>query len=106
MALTATEINKIARILGTTKRYLNAHIENLGDDLTAQDETDIRAEITRWDAGAGVDFTYVHPNVKNFGAEIDAEDVKRDIRRNIAVLLDFDVSAYYSSGVGTVQIGL
>lgn len=106
MALTTEEINKIAKILNLPKSYINAQIDVLGDDLTAQDETDIRAELTRWDGGAGADFVRIHPKEKNFGAEIDPDDTKADIRRNIAILLGLETSAYSSYGMGTLEIGL
>ena len=103
MSLTPEEINKIAKILSVGKSYLNAQISSLGTDLTAQDETDIRAELTRWTT-AGAKFTKIQPNPQNKGAEVNPELVKNDIRQNLRVLLDLETVGYY--GIGTLEIGL
>ena len=88
MAFTETEKLKIAKILGTNYVEVNDQIFNLGETwITATVETQVRAEITRWDAGAGTDFVSVEPNAANYGARIDPELEKEDIRRNIANLL-------------------
>lgn len=104
MTLTDEEINKIAKILGITKRYLNAHLTSLGTDLTAQDETDIRAEIVKWEAldEAGTGVVKIHPTESNFGAETMQGSSKDEIARNIAIFLDFEINAY--PGIGTIQI--
>ena len=90
MAVTLTESEKLkcAQILGVDYIKVNDQVFNLGDEwITASVETEIRAQIARWDAGAGSNFVSVEPNTANFGARIDPELEKADIKRNIANLL-------------------
>ena len=90
MAVTLTESEKLkcAQILGVDYIEVNDQVFNLGDAwITASVETEIRAQIARWDAGVGTDFVSVEPNTANFGARINPELEKADIRRNIANLL-------------------
>lgn len=90
MAVTLTETEKLkcAQILGVDYIEVNDQVFNLGDQwITAAVETQIRAQITRWEAGAGTDFVSVEPNTANFGARIDPELEKNDIRRILANLL-------------------
>lgn len=106
MAFTATEKISIKKILGITLGLLNAQLTSLGADLTAETETDVRNELDRWDDGASTNFVRIHPKEANFGAEIDPGDVKADIKRNIAILLEFASVASSYSNMGTIQIGL
>lgn len=90
MAVTLTESEKLkcAQILGVDYIKVNDQIFNLGDEwITPSVETEVRAQIARWDAGAGSNFVSVEPNTANFGARIDPELEKADIKRNIANLL-------------------
>lgn len=103
MALTEAEKLTIARILRVTPTYLGAQITSLGATLTAEVETAIRAELSRWET-AGIDFVKVHPKEKNFGAEINPALEQQDIRVNLAVLFEMPV-AVYTVGMGTLQIG-
>jgi hypothetical protein len=89
VALTEAQILKCARILGVTYIDVNDKITNLGTNyITAQVQTDIAAELLRWDT-AGIDFVSIEPQEKNFGARIDPEKQKNDIRKNLATLLYF-----------------
>lgn len=88
MALTEAQKLKLAQILGVDYITVNDQIFNLGTAyITAEVETQLIAQITRWDAGAGTDFVSVEPNTANFGARIDPNLEKADIRKNIANLL-------------------
>lgn len=90
MAVTLTEAEKlnIAKILNTDFVTINDQIFNLGTAyITPAVETAIRAELTRWSSGAGSEFVTVEPNTANFGARINPELEKADIRRNLANLL-------------------
>jgi hypothetical protein len=88
MALTETQKLKLAQILGTDYITVNDQIFNLGTAyITAEVETQLIAQITRWDAGAGTDFVSVEPNTANYGARINPDLEKADIKRNIANLL-------------------
>jgi hypothetical protein len=104
MALTAAQINQIAIILGVGKSVINAQITSLGTDFTAQDETDIIAQIALWDAGATTPFVKVHPMESNFGAETEVGSDQNSIIRAISTLLQFE--NVYSGSIGTIQIGL
>lgn len=87
MALTEANKISIAQILGITVAEVSLQEANLGVYLTAGMITAIQAEITRW-VTAGINFTAIEPKEKNFGARIDPNAAKADIRRNIAVLLE------------------
>lgn len=104
MAFTEAEKLKIAKILGTDYIEVNDQIFNLGTDwITAEVETQVRAEITRWDAGIGTDFVSIEPNTANYGARIDPNLEKDDIRSNIANLLYLTDYVKRSSGVSLVR---
>jgi hypothetical protein len=90
MAVTLTESEKlkIAQILGVNYIEVNDQIFNLGDTwITPAVEDGVRELIGRWDAGVGSDFVSVEPNTANFGARINPDLEKADIRRSIANLL-------------------
>lgn len=57
----------------------------------ADTQSAVELQMERWET-AGVDFVKVHPNVRNFGAEINPEREKADIRQNIAILLEFPLA--------------
>jgi len=88
MAFSEAQRNKIAKILGITPDILYYHLTSGAFELTSQRQTDVEAEITLWDAGAGGKFTRIHPNAQNYGAEINPEENKNAIREAIAVLLE------------------
>ena len=102
MAFTDAENLSIARILGTTPTLLVAHITSLGATVTAALETAVRAELTRWTT-ARANFVSIEPKESNFGARVNPGSDQADIRRNIALLLEWP----YAIGVsmGTLQIG-
>ena len=90
MPITLTESEKltIAKILNTDYVTVNDQLFNVGDVyITPAVETQVRAEITRWNSGAGSDFVSVEPNAANYGARINPDLEKADIRRNLANLL-------------------
>lgn len=103
MAFTEVDKLSIARILGTSPTLLNVHITSLGVTLTAGVEAAVIDELSRWDDGAGSKFVKIHPTESNFGVETNAGDTKADIRRNIAILLEWPYSV--AATMGTLQIG-
>jgi hypothetical protein len=105
MAGTITEAQQIdcAQIMGVTLETVIQQIAYLGDLFTTQVATDVGVELTRWGT-AGVDFVRVHPRERNFGAEINPEDTKDDIRGNLASLFQRMDWAQASSG-STMTIG-
>lgn len=100
MAFTAAQMRTLSTILQLTPIELEHHLLYFPYD--ADTETAVETELTRWTT-AGVDFVKVHPREKNFGAEIDPEREKRDIRRNIAVLLEFDLASLGFGGSRIVR---
>lgn len=107
MAITLTEAEKldIVKVLTTPGRVVtygevNDQISYLGEELiTAAVETDIRALLTEWTTdGVNRDTTRIHPNTRNFGAEINPDQLKNLIRVEMASLLamtDLQFSGQY-----------
>ncbi len=88
MALTESQKLKLAQILQTDYITVNDQIFNLGASyITPEVETLLQEQIDRWDSGIGSDFVSVEPNTANYGARINPDLEKADIRRNIANLL-------------------
>lgn len=88
MALTESQKLKLAQILNTDYITVNDQIFNLGVAyITPAVETLLLEQIDRWDAGVGSDFVAIEPNTANYGAKIDPNLEKADIRKNIANLL-------------------
>lgn len=92
MAFEASEKRSISKILGANAIELDAHLAYHASRIDEGVETDVRAEIERWNSGIGTKFVTVEPNTKNFGAKIDPEAAKQDIRQNIKVLLCMDLA--------------
>lgn len=106
MSLSAGQQISICKILpDVTPMMLEAQLVFLGARMTAEIETAIAEEIARWAAGSGAKFTNVHPNAKNFGAEINPEREKDDIRSNIAKLLEMPAWASGSSEFFQIERG-
>jgi len=87
MAVTLTESEKlkIAEILGVNYIEVNDQIFNLGEAcITPTVEAGVRADIARWNAGVGADFVIIESSPANFGASINPEREKNDIRKSIA----------------------
>lgn len=89
MALTEDEKLICAEILGVTYIDVNDKITNLGSSyITATVEARIQAKLAEY-ATASTNFTNIHPNLKNFGAEIKYKDQIAAIRNSLASLLYF-----------------
>lgn len=102
MALSEAQKLKLAQILGTDYIEVNDQIFNLGPSyITPEVENQLQEQIDRWDSGVGSDFVSVEPNTANFGARINPELEKADIRRNIANLLYL---RDYSGGIGQIRL--
>lgn len=74
-------------ILGVNSMELDARLSYYAPEITTAVETQVIAEIARWTGGAGADFVAIEPNTKNFGAKIDPELEKQDIRKNIGLMV-------------------
>lgn len=90
MALNDAQQIKLAQILNVPLSVMQEHIGYLVtlNHISADVQTAIEAEITRWDAGASTNFTAIEPKERNFGARINPGDARASIRKNIAVLLE------------------
>jgi hypothetical protein len=88
MALTEANELKVCKILGVLYQDLEYQLALLSTDFTSERQSQVETELDRWDAGAGTKFTKIKANERNFGAEIDPEREKNDIRKNIAYLLE------------------
>lgn len=104
MAFTEAEKMSIARVLSVTPTLLDAHLDSLGATVTTDVETAVREELSRWET-AGIDFVAVEPKEKNFGARIDPNLAQSDIRRNIAILLEYSAYMSVARNMGTLQLG-
>lgn len=102
MALTEANKLKLAQILGVDYIEVNDQIFNLGASyITPAVESLLLEQIDRWDSGVGSDFVSIEPNTANYGARIDPELEKADIRRNIANLLYL---RDYAGGIGQIRL--
>jgi len=88
MALSEANQNKVCQILGIVPSVLTYQLTLLGSTFTSQRQTDVEAQITLWDAGAGVGTTKIHPKESNRGVETNPTQKRTDIRQRIAVLLE------------------
>jgi len=87
--LTAAEKQKIAKMFGSTPTLVTAWITKLGATVTADLETDIRAELVRWDAGTGTGSVWFTPTESNEGFNMSASATGGNPAKNIAVLLEW-----------------
>lgn len=102
MALSEAQKLKLAQILGVDYIEVNDQIFNLGVSyITPEVETQLQAQVDRWDSGIGTNFVKVEPQGSNRGVSIDPEREKADIRKNIANLLY--LTDYRPSGMRTVR---
>lgn len=93
MAFTESELNDLVTVLQMVRPTLDYVLGINAVYITAEVETDVRAELTRW-ATAGSEFVKFTPTESNRGFNLNAGDEKADIRRNIALLLGIDANAY------------
>ena len=96
MAFTEAEKNQISKILGILPIQLNAWLTFNAVNITAQVETDVRTELTRWTT-YGAKFVRLTSTESNYGVNTDSDEVKSDIKKNIAILLGLDPSQYGSA---------
>lgn len=87
MALSEENELKVCKILGVLYQDLEYQLALLSTDFTSERQTQVEAEIERWET-AGFKFTVIKDNAANYGANIDPEREKDDIRHNIAILLE------------------
>lgn len=99
-SLTEAQRNKVAKILKQTPESILTQVTYMADLFTSAVQTDVEAEITRWEAGASTKFVRVHPRERNRGVEINPGDEKQDIKDNLALLLNREDWASSGSGSG------
>ncbi len=86
MAFTEAELLRVVTITGYSFSTLEWQVRYLGTNVTPGLEAAVRDELDRWDSVGGA-FTQVFPMEANFGAKINPDAAKADIRRNIKHLL-------------------
>lgn len=92
MAFTESELNKLVMVLQIQRVQLDYVLRANESLITAEVETDVRAQLVKWDA-ASADYTRFTPTESNRGFNLNAGDAKNDIRQNIALLLGMDLNA-------------
>ena len=95
--LTESQKISISKILGVTVAEVTLQNNWMGAVLTTVMITALDEEIDRW-ANAGTQFTSFKAMESNKGFEKSAESEKKDIQRNIAILLERPDWAANSSG--------
>ena len=99
MALSEANQNKVCQILYIEPSVLEYQLTLLSTDFTSTRQTAVEAQITLWDAGAGTKTVKIHPRESNKGVETDPQATRRDIQRNIAILLERPDWANSGSGM-------
>lgn len=99
---TETQQIAITEILGITRDSLTSRIVYLGGRVTQAVIDRVTVHLANWDDGIGAENIRVHPNVKNFGVEINPELAKEQIRAAIGNLLE--LSGWASSGNDEVYL--
>jgi hypothetical protein len=102
--LTAAEMQKIAKLFGSTPTLVSAWVTKLGATVTVALETDIRAELARWDAGTGTGVVWFTATESNEGFNKSATVTGGNPAYNLAVLLEWPYPVG-AQGVYTMQIG-
>lgn len=103
MSFSETEKLSIGQIVGMTPTLLDAHLLSLGDTLTEAKEDHVRSLIEQWDGGIGNTFTSFTPTESNKGFNLKADSAKRDISRNIRLVLEIIDTQF--EGIGTICTG-
>lgn len=96
MAFTESEKNSLVVVLGVTRPVLDQILMENAAYITAEVETDVRAELAKWNT-AGSDYTKFTPTESNRGFNLNSGDAKNDIRRAIALLLGLDPDRFVSN---------
>lgn len=86
-----TEVQRIAivEILEINRASLESQIVFLGSRVTQAVIDRVQVLTTSWNGGIGSKFVKIRPNTRNFGAEIDPDAAREQIRTSIANLLEF-----------------
>lgn len=87
MALSEENQLDLCEILGVEPSHIEYQLSLLSTDFTAARQAKVEEAIAEWEA-VRADFTNIHPNLKNFGAEIRYNDQRAAIRNKIAVWLE------------------
>lgn len=83
---TASQVTDLCEILEVDSNFLTNHLSYHASIISDSDKTKVLSKIDEW-ATAGADFTAIEPNVRNFGAKINPDSQKNQIRSQIASLL-------------------
>lgn len=83
---TEAEISDLCEILECPSNYLAARLDFYASQITDSDKTKVLAKVDEWTT-AGGNFTAIMPTEANFGAKINPNDAKAQIRRQIAQMI-------------------
>lgn len=89
MAFSATEKDTIAEMFGIDTDVLGRHLLLVESNLSAETYTRIRADLVTWAANRD-NFVKVHPNMANFGAEINPAEIRNAITMRTAKALTYN----------------
>lgn len=96
----------ICEIINADPILLSVHLDAYSDYITAVTVTRVTALLTKWDDNdLDTNFIRIHPKEKNFGVEINPEDMRDNIREALASLLMLHRAKWYAgTGSGTEMI--
>jgi hypothetical protein len=86
VSFTADEKVSICKITGVRSDVLDNTLTIFANAISDEAEDAVRGEIERWDQVSD-DFVSIEPTEANFGAKINPNLAKADIRKNIVTLL-------------------
>lgn len=104
MAFTAAQKETLVSILGGTTTLLTAHLTALGATLTAEKQTYVESEMTRWAAGVGAGQVWFTPTESNEGFNKSPSITGGDPAINIARSLEWPYPVGQQA-MGSIQIG-
>ena len=93
------QVTDLAEILETNSINLAERLNLYASSITESDKTKVLAKVATWQASAGDNFTSIRPKEANFGAEINPDKQKNQIKRQIAALILCD-DLVSSGGMG------
>lgn len=91
---------KICQILGITTLELDSQLIYLGNRLTLAKQEAILEEIENWGNGVSENYASFTPTESNKGFNLNANEAKNEVKRNIAVLFD---RPDWGSSIGRLQ---
>lgn len=99
--ISETTKKSIAEKLRADVVLLDVHLITYAEYITDETVTRINNLLSRWDEeDLDANFTQTQPNIKNFGAKINPDDVRDDIRTKLETLLMLNRAEWYDGWSG------